>query len=344
MSRASVVMLCSVVMLLLTISAIRLPAIQSFSYGFLGSNVTETKILFVGDVMLGRYVETLINEKGSDYPFMGMGPLANRYDQVIGNFEAPITAEHIQTKPESLNFSIATSSIQTLNKYFTAFSLANNHTFDNELEGLSFTRSTLATNSIQTFGDPNGVGSTSVTYIYHGEQIIALVGINAVTGLDATSTVHLFSELNSSSDMQIVYVHWGTEYQSTHNEAQEVLAHILIDAGADAIIGHHPHVIQDIDMYKGAPIFYSLGNFVFDQYFDDNVTVGLGVELVLRNTEITYRLIPFTTVDSKSSPRLMTFDERNKLLAEISAKSSADIAEKIRESGTIQIADALASL
>lgn len=344
MSRASVILLSLVVMVLLTFSSIHLPTINELTYGFLGSDVTETKILFVGDVMLGRYVETLIKENSSAYPFIGMDSLTGRYDHVIGNFEAPIAKEHTQTKPESFRFSIATTSITSLGEYFSAFSLANNHTFDQEDEGLIFTQQQLAKETVNTFGLPNSVGTSSVLITQHGDKKIALVGLNAVSKIDATSTLQLLSSLNTSSDMQIFYMHWGTEYELTHNHTQEELAHMLIDNGADLIIGHHPHVVQDIAMYKGVPIFYSLGNFVFDQYFDEQVQIGLGVELSLRNEEVSYRLIPFTSLHSQSSPRLMTVAERELFLADISAKSSPNIAQKLKESGQILIADTLASL
>ncbi len=337
-------MLILVMMVILPISNIKFPEINTLVYGFLGKDITETKILFLGDVMLGRYVETLINKKGSTYPFIGMESLAGRYDQVVGNFEAPLSQDHKQTDVESFNFSISTTSVDSIGTYFSILSLANNHTFDKGEEGLAFTKDILTNKSVKTFGDPNVVDGTSVAVIPHGEQTIALVAINAVTTLDSTSTIELLSDLNTKSDMQIVYVHWGTEYKLEHSQDQEGLARLLIDHGADAIIGHHPHVIQDIDIYKGAPIFYSLGNFVFDQYFDDNVQIGLGVELVLQNSELTYRLVPFTSKDSKSSPRLMTVDERSQLLIDLSSRSSPVIAEKLRESGIIYIIDTLASL
>ena len=344
MSRSAVLMFVVLVMVLLALSAFSFPKFKILSFGFVGPEFTQTRVLFVGDIMLGRYVETLIKERGPDYPFAGLDPLQNRHDYVVGNFEAPISKNHKQTKADVLDFSIATTSILALPNYISILSLANNHTFDSGEEDLFFTRDFLKEKGVSVFGDPNLVNEQSVTFISHDGQRIALIAINAVTDTDVVTASNLISKLELETAMQIVYIHWGEEYVLRHNSQQETLAKSLIDSGADAIIGHHPHVIQDIDIYKGAPIFYSLGNFVFDQYFNDDVQVGLGVELTLVNSDISYRLVPFTSKKTESSPQLMTVNERRELLSVISEKSSPNIAEKLKKSGTIYIADVLASL
>ena len=80
-----------------------------------------------------------------------------------------------------------------------------------------------------------------------------------------------------------MYAHWGEEYAST-TDSQRSVAHAFIDSGADVVMGSHPHVIQEIEEYKGRPIFYSLGNFVFDQWWNDAVRDGLGVRMMLNGT------------------------------------------------------------
>jgi poly-gamma-glutamate synthesis protein (capsule biosynthesis protein) len=89
---------------------------------------------------------------------------------------------------------------------------------------------------------------------------------------------------------------------------QQQVGHQLIAAGADIIIGHHPHVIQGLEIYQGKPIFYSLGNFIFDQYFSSDTQEGLGVGIELANDKITIKLIPF--VSEFSQVRFM--DEKEK--------------------------------
>lgn len=73
--------------------------------------------------------------------------------------------------------------------------------------------------------------------------------------------------------------HWGEEYSTKPNELQKKLAHSFIDAGADMVIGAHPHVVQTNEIYKGKHIYYSLGNYIFDQWFRPEVKKGLGVEV-----------------------------------------------------------------
>src|SRR5690606_29076429 len=95
------------------------------------------------------------------------------------------------------------------------------------------------------------------------------------------------------------------EYELVHDELQETLAKALVDAGADAVMGHHPHVVQDVAFYDGVPIFYSLGNFIFDQYWNEHVQTGLGVEMRIEAGQIAYQLIPFTTARSRNQPMVM---------------------------------------
>jgi poly-gamma-glutamate synthesis protein (capsule biosynthesis protein) len=82
-------------------------------------------------------------------------------------------------------------------------------------------------------------------------------------------------------DYLIVSIHWGEEYKTVHNAHQEAIAHKVIDAGADLLAGHHPHVAQDIEEYKNGLIIYSLGNYVFDQSFSTNTMKGLNVLVTL---------------------------------------------------------------
>jgi gamma-polyglutamate biosynthesis protein CapA len=95
---------------------------------------------------------------------------------------------------------------------------------------------------------------------------------------------HCLADINqveNSSDLVIVYAHWGNEYQSNSNLAIQTIAHKLIDAGADVIIGSHPHVVQESEIYNGKVIYYSLGNFIFDQYFMPETQQGLLVKMVI---------------------------------------------------------------
>lgn len=344
MSRAAVIFLSILLCAIFASGVYIQPTLPSESIGYVGPELSETKILFVGDVMLARYVETLMNQHGSRYPFLGLEPLMGRYDYVIGNFEAPIPKIHEPTQPEEFSFSVSSSSVKSLGEYFDYLSLANNHTFDKGQSGIDNTRAVLATNGVTGVGDPNDVSSSSVTYLDHDGYRIAVITLNGTGLLNEETVVELLNNEETVSEMQIVYIHWGEEYERTHSPEQERLAQIFIDNGADAIIGHHPHVVQDIGVYRGAPIFYSIGNFVFDQYFSDDVQTGVGVELAFVNQSLLYRLVPFTTKGHESSPRLMSFSDRQIFLDELAKRSSPLLSDDIAKNGIVVTISGLASL
>ncbi len=90
----------------------------------------------------------------------------------------------------------------------------------------------------------------------------------------------------AQSDVLIVSFHFGEEYKTVHNSRQEELAHGAIDSGADMVIGHHPHVIEDVEVYKDKPIVYSLGNFIFDQNFSTNTMRGMLFSATYENSTL----------------------------------------------------------
>ena len=110
----------------------------------------------------------------------------------------------------------------------------------------------------------------------------------------------------------MVNAHWGEEYSAQFNRLQQELAHGFIDAGADAVIGHHPHVAQGMEVYKNKPIFYSLGNFVFDQYFSAETQTGLAVEFIFNGQGLDYKLHPFASKNSQI--RLLDAKEKDDFL------------------------------
>jgi poly-gamma-glutamate synthesis protein (capsule biosynthesis protein) len=109
--------------------------------------------------------------------------------------------------------------------------------------------------------------------------------------------------------------HWGTEYEAIHSASQEKLAHSWIDAGADIIIGSHPHVIQDAEMYKNRPIFYSVGNFVFDQSWSEPTQRGLIVAGKFKGDTLEIVLLP--TVIKKLQPELLSGTQKTDFITKI---------------------------
>ena len=125
----------------------------------------------------------------------------------------------------------------------------------------------------------------------------------------------------------VVYAHWGREYELIQSESQQKIAHNFIDSGADLIIGSHPHVVQPIEIYKNKAIFYSLGNFVFDQYFSEDVKNELIVTASIIKDKTEFVLTPLFK-NENGSLFLGNQNKRSQLLERIANDSSIDNAIK----------------
>jgi poly-gamma-glutamate synthesis protein (capsule biosynthesis protein) len=165
---------------------------------------------------------------------------------------------------------------------FDLMSTANNHAENYGVQGVRQTRHTLGVNGITAFGDPV-VG----TYQLGGSHL-AILGFDDVSRhLDLGQVASVVRRTADSGALTLVYFHWGQEYQVQESARQRELAHVSIEAGAAAVIGAHPHVVQGSEWYQGKPIYYSLGNFVFDQEWSRETKQGLAIRLHLRDNQIT---------------------------------------------------------
>ncbi len=281
-----------------------------------------TSLLFVGDIMLGRNVENIIESNGFLFPFDSVATLVATHDISIANFEGTVPQTHVKTPSFVMRFSIRDEYLHGLKDIgFDVLSLANNHSYDYGSEGFEHTKKLCKTLSIVCGGSPILLDDTSTEIFDVNGKSIGILFLNAVFDEPNFEALEiLLTSLKNKSDIQIVYVHWGEEYALVHNEFQEQLAHALIDFGTDVVIGHHPHVIQDIAIYKNKPIFYSLGNFIFDQYFSEDVQEELGLSIKMTEAKMIISLVPFTSRMMRSQPSLMDYDERQKLFARVFAE------------------------
>lgn len=240
---------------------------------------SHQKIMFVGDIMVGRYVETLIDKNGFEYMFASVTPMF--MDTItIGNLEGPIPAVHQHTSNLGFQFSFRQDIVRKLSDIgLDAVSLANNHGYDHGAAGYVNTKKVLDGLGVGYFGNYVNTANDYFETELGGKKVI-VHGINVIVNdfdrESAINDVKFLVEKNPDAYV-ITFMHWGNEYDVIHNAYQEELAHDLVDAGVDAIIGAHPHVVQDVGYYKDVPIYYSLGNFVFDQYFSKNTQEGLVV-------------------------------------------------------------------
>lgn len=297
----------------------------------------RTVMLFVGDIMLGRYVETLMNTYGSQYPFEHIEPFLASRDFVFGNLEGPLVYDHLQTENFSTSFSFSEDKADVLvDNHFDAVSLANNHTLDQGVTGFENTHDILDANGIAYTGHATQMGEEYVLNTNIGNETVNFISFNTTFPTNdenaAIATVQSVEE--TSEDLIIVNVHWGTEYQLTSSASQQEFAHRLIDAGADLVIGHHPHVAQEVELYEGKLIFYSLGNFIFDQYFSTDVQEGLAVSIALEPDRMIFRLYPLQS--SRSQVRLMDPESVPVWLYDLAARSDSALFDQISQ-GLIQL-------
>jgi len=292
-------------------------------------------ILFVGDMMFDRGVERLMQKSSFTYPIDVIKDFLNSFDFAVGNLEGPINKNPKDFPDSSLTFSFDEKSIESLRAgNFSLVSLANNHTLNMERIGLEETQNILKENDIAFAGDPVDCDSD---YIYQKDGI-TYYGVN-VTFSSNCSNKQIASQIEdirfyNSETFLIVLVHWGTEYKTINSKVQEALAHAMIDAGADLIVGGHPHVTQNIEQYNGKLIFYSLGNFIFDQYFSKDTQEGLGVGMEMYKDKKVYTLYPI--INKLSQPKLMEETERADFLNSLAERSSEELRESIKN-GKIEI-------
>lgn len=284
------------------------------------------QVFMVGDMMLGRYVESLQKKNGLDYPFEGISDMFDGSDVVFGNLEGPIANEHYQTPDFVSVFSFAPHTADVLAKNgFNLVTLANNHTLDRGESVYFETGQFLAKAGIDYFGHPVSASSEYVLEKEVQGKDFVFIGFHDtfLNDLNYDEALGVVSSFASDEDKFVfVSVHWGTEYKLTSNSAQQEFAHNLIDAGADLVLGHHPHVVEEIEEYKGRLIFYSLGNFIFDQYQAYNTQEGLAVKMVL-DDEMRFELVPVRLLKSQPTEIVEGVDE---WLLELASRGAPDLA------------------
>ena len=276
-------------------------------------------IMASGDMMLGRYVRTLMNQNGLDYIFRDIqGPEMRFFsgaDVIFGNLEGPIRGEG-KSGGTSMNFAFNRDIGPLLARYnFNLMSIANNHAMDAGTAGRDETIEVLEENGIGWCGHELEVDPGSVHYGKVGDHRYAFLCFSDINfPLDDEAAQKLIAEVRPNVDYLVVSVHWGPEYyHSPHQSLQVSPGRAFIDAGADFVIGHHPHVVQTFEEYNGKLIFYSLGNFVFDQYWSQKTQEGLAIGIVLDDGDgdaLSTKVHLFPMKSEASQSYLMTGDLR----------------------------------
>ncbi len=300
-------------------------------------------MVLTGDVMLARKVEYLMNRYGASYPVTRLNPFRSD-TYVVGNFESAMSETHAPTPFYTFSFRTKVENVNALKTIgFTHLGLSNNHALDAGESGYSYATTSLTSSGFVTFGHPQTLSTSSVAFFEFENMRIAVVALSPLSGIPSEAELEsAFTFASTDSDFQIAYIHWGTEYSLIHSRSQELLAQKLVDHGADLIVGHHPHVVQDVALVDGVPVFYSLGNFIFDQYFSDDVQQGLMLELHPNANSLVVELHPVTSIDMQSAPREMNSAEAELFLEALAARSEKDLTFEI-VTGALTVSQRLAN-
>lgn len=250
------------------------------------------RIALVGDIMLDGGPGHAF-ENGTD-PFAATDGLLLSADITVGNLECVLGRGGSQVlKPYTFRGPAAAAT--TLARYFSALSVANNHSLDFGPDGLTASLEILAGAGVPAVGGgPTLAAARRPLVLERNGLRVALLAANGfrpeesaasattagVAPLVAEDLLADVAAARREADVVVPFVHWGPELVAQPREVDRLLARRLIDAGASAVVGAHPHVTQTVDTHAGRPIVYSLGNFVFD-YFPGDPAVWTGWVAIL---------------------------------------------------------------
>lgn len=253
-------------------------------------------LALAGDIMLGRGVKRISDTAGLFYPFAPTYYLLKSADLAIGNLESPLTAADYKTpSPWKFKGDTSAAAMELRRAGFRLLALANNHAPDCGQDGFFDTRRFLDRAGILhggrgdsfrlAFPHPAGFDSGK-TYPYSLPTFIEAKGLRIgflsfceaylleiskgyggqlIARADSATVVNSIRLIRDRCHLVICSFHWGQEYQDHPNAAQKKLGRLAVRSGADIVHGHHPHVLQGVEFYRGGLIAYSLGNFIFDQ-------------------------------------------------------------------------------
>jgi len=271
----------------------------------LKANAEEIKISFVGDIMIhDTQIYGAYNNGGYNFDnsFKEVKSYFELSDFVVGNLETTFGGEPYKAYPR---FSSPDELATSLKKVgFNLLITANNHSMDTNLYGVYRTIDILKEHFIDNVGTYKTLEDSNKLYVKNIKNkkigfINFTYGTNglrvpenekyAVNVIDESKILNDIRRMKKEADYVVLLPHMGYEYKTESNDYQKDLYRKAIDAGADIVIGSHPHVLQEFEVYKNKPIFYSLGNFISSQTdFPKNVSVILNLYLDDEKVNITY--------------------------------------------------------
>ncbi len=258
----------------------------------------ETLLLFTGDIMLDRDVRKSVRKNADgDFSFLfkKIESATQRADITFGNLEGPVSDKGKDTG-KLYSFRMPPEALDAIKEAgFDALSLANNHTGDWGRKALEDTILRLKNSNILPVGagydindavGPKIITKNGLKFAFLGFSDVGPKWLKATDNKPGILIVDdtfadTIKEVAEKADVLIVSIHFGEEYKKLSNKRQQTLAKTAIDNGARIVIGHHPHVAQEVEKYKDGIIAYSLGNFIFDQNFSKETMRGLMLEVTI---------------------------------------------------------------
>lgn len=263
------------------------------------ANPQQTTLIAVGDIMLGRNVNKKMHDyKNFSYPFAKVSSLLSSGDITFGNLESPFFNNCPIVGSGTFKFCGDYRAMQgILASGFDVFSIENNHALNYGKEGRAQTIELLEKNHILP-------SSTKLLQLEKNDTTFGFLSFDLTINNDTKPVLKAVEESVSQVDVLAVSLHWGVEYEKEPRPWQKQLARQIIDSGAKLVIGHHPHVTQPTEKYKNGLIFYSLGNFVFDQMWSEETKKGKIAKVIFEGKEIkSFEEIPVYIIDY-SQPQL----------------------------------------
>jgi poly-gamma-glutamate synthesis protein (capsule biosynthesis protein) len=225
----------------------------------------------------------------------------NNADLVFVNLENPIVEQCLR-KTNGMVFCAPPEMLSGLLPNKTIVNLANNHTLNYGNEGLASTVSFLSKANI------SATGYSQLVTRKIGDTTFGFLGFDKsqLANPTLTETERQFVvESKAKVDILIIALHWGIEYQQHPTEGQRKLAQELVSLGANVIVGHHPHWVQDTEMLGSTPVYYSLGNLIFDQTWSEETRKGLLVKLTFQGKTLEKQELIPTYIKQTGQPIIM---------------------------------------
>jgi len=325
--------LYAAVISLILLAASALPAAEQ------ATSADEITIAAVGDIMLGHRAEPYLLKEGPAYPFVNVLPVLRQAHVVIGNLESPVSTRGTAVANKTFTLRVMPIAVEALKAAgIRVVTLANNHILDFGPQALQDTLTLLNENGILHAGagmDLNDAREPALLKV--GERTIAFLSYSltfpvefyASAGRPGTAPGYKefvkkdIQKARSQADLVVVSFHWGAELMTSAKDYQQALGRLSVNWGADLVLGHHPHILQELEIYHGRLIAYSLGNFVFGSESDRTNSSIILLCTFKGKSLVRIEAVPLDVNNYRVAyqPRVLAGSKADGVLAEINAAS-----------------------